>query len=71
MGSSRMRPSACSRTGSRLGASVVFAEMRVPPGRGVPWADARRPEADALRAEIQRTVLADIQTSEIGGEATR
>jgi hypothetical protein len=34
-------------------------------------ADARRPEADALRAEIQRAVLADIQTPDVGGEAAR
>ena len=46
-----MRPSACSRTGSRLGASVVFAEMRVPPSRGGrAWAATRREVAEAAVA---------------------
>jgi hypothetical protein len=34
-------------------------------------ADPRRPEADALRSEIQRTVLADIQARELTAEAAR
>ena len=37
----------------------------------VDLADALRPEADALRAEIQRKVLADIQTPEPVAEAAR
>lgn len=34
-------------------------------------ADARRPEADALRAEIQRQVLAGVQTADFEPEAAR
>ena len=57
MGSSRMRPSACSRIGSRLGASVVFAEMKVPPSRGGrAWAAARR--------EVVETAVAAAAVSE-------
>src|SRR6185436_18536350 len=49
----RWRDRACSRLGSRLGASVVLAEMKVPPGRGLfPCAEATpagRPAATAGR----------------------
>ena len=34
-------------------------------------ADAQRPEADALRAEIQRTVLANMQSLDVTAEAAR
>src|SRR5438876_9032291 len=70
----RCRDSACSRIGSRLGASVVFAEMNVLPVRRG-WAETRVADAATVavavsemnRRRLMRALRDWAMTSSMGG----